>query len=256
MPQTLSPEIRTNVSPASNLSDPTPVDPIHILNMMESNFPDPAIDWVRRASWIGPVEIPWDRINDANIDSWAASHQPDAVNTFARRIRSKTDKVNPSICIQGHDGDKVDIIDGHHRALAHKKLGQPVLAYLGTVKGKKDIQAALETHAMQYHAGNDPNNKSAETPELSSHHAPIGHEGVWHSKEPPLQLPAYIQNIRNAMMRNGMGEQEAHAMAVAAVERWAKGDLKWGKRRKVTPEVQAASQRAVAEWEELRRNHP
>lgn len=91
---------------------------------------------------------------------------------------------------------------------------------------------------------------SAETPELSVTHAPIGHEGVWHSKKPPLQLPAYIQNIRNALMRNGHGESEAHAIAVGAVKRWANG------KGKVTPEVREASAKAVAEWEELKRNHP
>ena len=92
--------------------------------------------------------------------------------------------------------------------------------------------------------------KSAKTPELSSTHAPIGHEGVWHSKHPPLQLPAYIQNIRNALRRNGHGESEAHALAVAAVERWASG------KGHVHPEVREASQRAVAEWEALRAHHP
>jgi hypothetical protein len=97
--------------------------------------------------------------------------------------------------------------------------------------------------------------KSAETPYLSTHHSPIGTQGLWHSKHPPLQLPAYIQNIRNALMRDGMDEREAHAMAVAAVTRWAKGDLKWG-RRKITPEVVAASRRALAEWEALRADHP
>jgi hypothetical protein len=84
---------------------------------------------------------------------------------------------------------------------------------------------------------------------LSTEHSPIGHQGVWGSKDPPKQLPAYIQNIRNALMRNGHDEQSAHALAVAAVERWASG------KGKVTPEVQSASQRAVAEWDELRRNH-
>jgi hypothetical protein len=92
--------------------------------------------------------------------------------------------------------------------------------------------------------------KSAETPELSATHAPIGHEGVWHSKNPPLQLPAYIQNIRNALMRNGHDEQSSHALAVAAVKRWASG------KGHVHPEVREASQRAVAEWEALRRSHP
>lgn len=98
--------------------------------------------------------------------------------------------------------------------------------------------------------------KSAETPYLSSHHAPIGHEGVWHSKHPPMQLPAYIQNIRNALMRSGHGEQESHAMAVAAVKRWAQGKGAWGKKGKVTPVVQQAAAKAVAEWEQLRRDHP
>lgn len=101
--------------------------------------------------------------------------------------------------------------------------------------------------------------KSEETPYLSSHHAPIGHEGLWHtpSKKVPHkeQLPAYIQNVRNALMRSGHGEQEAHAMAVAAVERWAKGQGAWGHHGKVTPVVQQAASNAVSEWEKLRAEH-
>lgn len=101
--------------------------------------------------------------------------------------------------------------------------------------------------------------KSEETPYLSSHHAPIGHEGLWHtpSKKVPHkeQLPAYIQNVRNALMRAGHGEQEAHAMAVAAVKRWASGEGAWGHKGKVTPVVREAAQAAVAEWEKLRAEH-
>jgi hypothetical protein len=91
---------------------------------------------------------------------------------------------------------------------------------------------------------------SEKTPELSTTHAPIGHEGVWGSKNPPMQLPAYIQQIRNALMRDGYGESEAHALAVAAVERWAGG------KGNVTPVVREASQRAVREWNALRADHP
>ena len=111
-------------------------------------------------------------------------------------------------------------------------------------------------HSAQVHSGSDPGNKSAETPYLSTHHAPIGHEGVWHSKHPPMELPPYIQQIRNALMREGMGEQEAHAMAVAAIERWRKGDLKWGPHRHVSPEVRAAAQEAYEQWMQLRAHHP
>lgn len=92
--------------------------------------------------------------------------------------------------------------------------------------------------------------KSAQTPELSTRHAPIGREGLWHSKHPPLQLPAYIQNIRNALMRDGHSEGEAHALAIAAVRRWASGG------GHVRPEVREAAQHAVAEFERLREHHP
>lgn len=97
--------------------------------------------------------------------------------------------------------------------------------------------------------------KSERTPYLSQHHAPIGHEGLWHtpSKKVPekQQLPAlaYIQNIRNALMRNGHDEQSAHALAVGAVKRWASG------KGKVHPEVRAAARRALQEWEALRAPH-
>ena len=51
-------------------------------------------------------------------------------------------------------------------------------------------------------------------------------------------------------MRDGHDEQSAHALAVAAVERWASG------KGNVHPEVRAAARRAVAEWEQLRASHP
>jgi hypothetical protein len=101
--------------------------------------------------------------------------------------------------------------------------------------------------------------KSAETPYLSSHHAPIGHEGLWHTpnkKHPQKeQLPSYIQNVRNALMRAGHGEQEAHAMAIAAIKRWSKGEGAWGHKGKVTPVVQEAAQRALQEWDKLKAEH-
>lgn len=101
--------------------------------------------------------------------------------------------------------------------------------------------------------------KSEETPYLSSHHAPIGHEGLWHtpSKKVPHkeQLPAYLQNIRNALMRSGHDEQSAHAMAVAAVKRWAAGEGAWGHKGKVTPVVREAAQRALDEWNKLKEEH-
>jgi hypothetical protein len=101
--------------------------------------------------------------------------------------------------------------------------------------------------------------KSEETPVVSTVHHPLGHEGLWHtpSKKVPTiqQLPAYIQNTARALMRDhGMEESQAIATAVNAVKAWAAGRA-FGGRVKVTPEVQAAAQRAIDEWEKLRAAH-
>lgn len=101
--------------------------------------------------------------------------------------------------------------------------------------------------------------KSAETPRVSTEHHPLGREGLWHTPDrhtgEKQQLPAYIQNIARALMRDqGMEESRAIATAINAVKRWARGDLHWGKGH-VTPEVQAAAQRALEEWNRLKESH-
>jgi 2'-5' RNA ligase len=89
--------------------------------------------------------------------------------------------------------------------------------------------------------------KSAETAELSTVHRPLGTHGLWGDKM--AQLPAYIQNIAHAMIRDGHDESEAIQLAIGAVKRWAEGG------GKVTPEVRAAAAAAVAEWERLKAEH-
>lgn len=144
---------------ASDIGDPNPVEWRHVYAQLESNFPDDAIEWVKRARWIGPVNVPWDRIDDDDIDKWAASHQPDAVNRFARGIASGKGNTAPSILVQEPNSNRAFIVDGHHRALArHFKLNKPVLAYVGNID-PKDRMAALETHTKQIHQGSDPGNK-------------------------------------------------------------------------------------------------
>lgn len=101
-------------------------------------------------------------------------------------------------------------------------------------------------------------NKSAKTPELESTPDPLGTQGLWRtpSKKVPerQKLPDYVEHIADALMRNGMEESQAIATAINAVKRWARGDL--GEARgHVHPEVQAASQRALQEWERLRQSH-
>jgi hypothetical protein len=254
----MSPKTETP-SPAANEADPTPVDPEHILNMMRSNFPEPALEWVKHAHWVGPVRIPWDRVDTQDEKKWAASHQPGAVARFKRKIKRRNGLVKPSILIQEEGKDKAVVIDGHHRALAHHQLNMPVRAYVGTMSDPKWIAQALEAHSKQEHSGSSPMNKSAQTPVVSTVHHPLGTQGLWHtpSRKVPAkqQLPAYFQNTARALMRTqGMDESQAIATAINAVKAWAQGHA-FGGKVKVTPEVRRAAQAALDEWEKLKASH-
>ena len=58
---------------AADLGDPNPVEWRHVYAQLEQNFPNDAIEWVKRARWIGPVNVPWSRIDDDDEDEWAAA---------------------------------------------------------------------------------------------------------------------------------------------------------------------------------------
>jgi hypothetical protein len=112
-------------------------------------------------------------------------------------------------------------------------------------------------YPVKYRAGGDVKNESRE---INRNATPIGRTPSDRpSRRLGQQAPAHAtsglhfsptQNIRNALMRNGHDEDSAHALAVAAVERWAAGG------DHVHPEVRTASQHAVEEWEKLRAHHP
>jgi len=146
---------------AADIGDPNPVEWRHVYAQLEGNFPDKALEWVKHSTWIGPVNVPWERVDDDDIDSWAASHQPEAVARFAKEIAKGGAHTDPSILVQraDHPDGRAIVIDGHHRAMArHFKLNKPVLAYVGTVP-ERWMQQALETHSSQIHQGSDPGNR-------------------------------------------------------------------------------------------------
>jgi hypothetical protein len=91
---------------------------------------------------------------------------------------------------------------------------------------------------------------TAETPVVSTVHHPFGSPagpGLWGVKG--MQLPAYIQNVAHALLRNGRaaGESRAIQMAVGIVKNWAHGHDGHG--HKVSADVQAAAAKAIAEWD-------
>lgn len=85
---------------------------------------------------------------------------------------------------------------------------------------------------------------SADTARLSSEHNKLGKPGgPGLFGDTSMQLPAYIQNIAKALMRDGKTKSQAIQIAIGTVKRWASGG------GGVTPEVRAAAAKAVAEWE-------
>jgi len=153
----VAPDVRKG-GPA-DFNDPNPVHGETVYLLMSKNFPPDAIGWVKAktTSWVGPVWVPWDRVDTDDKDKWAASHQPAKVKEFQDAIKAHAGHVAPSILVQEPGSQRAFIVDGHHRAVARENLGQKVLAYLGNVD-PKDLPAARETHSKQIHSGSDPRN--------------------------------------------------------------------------------------------------
>lgn len=118
-----------------------------VYRQMLEDYPPAAIAWVRAASWTGPTPVPISSIDYSEASTWRASVEPEKVKAFAEKIAAG-DLMKPIILVKEPKSDKYIVVDGHHRAMAYRKLGKPALAYIatvGAVSGPWD-----ETHASQY----------------------------------------------------------------------------------------------------------
>jgi 8-oxo-dGTP pyrophosphatase MutT (NUDIX family) len=152
---------------AGDPHDPNPVDAAHVYHQLLRNYPPKAIGWVNGARWIGPVEVPLDRIDRDDVDSWAASHQPERVKHFAKLLR-KGKPVSAGVSVQEPGESKIKVVDGHHRYLASVKAGKPFLTYIGFVDS--DGGPWDQTHVYQFHQGSDPQNKAATMTKEQAHY--------------------------------------------------------------------------------------
>jgi len=143
---------------AADPGDPNPVEAFHVYSQLLGNFPPKAIGWVKdpRIHWIGPVAIPHDRIDYEDEEKWAAHHERSRVRHFAGRIRRGED-VSPGVSVQKPGRPKINVVDGHHRALGSQQAGKPFLTYVGFVPGEDGPWD--ETHSSQIHQGADPGNR-------------------------------------------------------------------------------------------------
>jgi hypothetical protein len=90
---------------------------------------------------------------------------------------------------------------------------------------------------------------SAQTARLAETPSPWGSPagpGLWHHKG--WKLPNYVEQVSKGIMKSGRATTESQAihMALGVLARWARGG------GKVSPEVQAAAAKAIAEFAALR----
>jgi HK97 family phage portal protein len=121
-----------------------------VYEQLLENYPAEAIDWVRDVRWSGPETIPLNEVSYDHEKEWRASHEPDRVARFVKRLR-KGKHVDPAVLIQTPDGDRLIIVDGHHRALAYRKAGRPIVAWVGHAKANTGPWDEL--HDSQYRSG-------------------------------------------------------------------------------------------------------
>lgn len=136
------------------------------------------------------------------------------------------------------------------RATALGKAGKVSSAH----KAVKDELARRSSGGVHLAHGGEAVELSAKTGYYATHHHELGTPGgpgLWRHKG--WQLPDYIGNIAKGIMESGVTDKSrAIAIAVGKVRDWSEG------RGKVSPEVRAASAKAIAEWDAKRaatKNH-
>lgn len=117
----------------------------HVYQQMKHDFPDKALKWLPQAFWEGPVTVTTDQIDFSNVGSWSASKDSNLIDHYGKSI--KRGEMKPVILVKSPTSEQYKVIDGHHRSLAARKLGRPVLAYVGRVG--ESTGPWYETHSFQ-----------------------------------------------------------------------------------------------------------
>lgn len=123
-----------------------------VYGQLTDDYPKESLNWVDKAKWSGPKKVPLDKVDWDDEQVWKAAHEPKHVNLFVRKIKeeeNKGDHIKPVILVNRPGKNPPFMIpDGHHRALAYRKLGRPIWAWEGKVTRKSGPWDTL--HDSQY----------------------------------------------------------------------------------------------------------
>lgn len=214
------------------------------------DYPSSAISWMKNLDWQWPHAVPLEDIDFSNKDGWNAQANQDKIKVFKKKITKGT--LKPAILVRPKGSDKYIVVDGHHRALTCMELNRPLMAWTADApvrKGPWDIMHDSQKHGSSIKASQDDLeyilrlNREGTSLQKASTVEPVGPKPLWKKTKPkPWHLPAYIEHIANALIKNGHSESQAIQIAVGVVKRWASGG------GKVDANTRAAAQKALGEW--------
>lgn len=122
------------------------IDSQTVYDHLAEDYNEKDIQWVLHIPWTGPQEVPLSAIDFSNKDNWQASQDEEHVQEFADKVDEGQTK--PIVLVNNPSNDnKMEIVDGHHRALAHLQAGTPIPAYIGSVGSNRGPWDKL--HAKQ-----------------------------------------------------------------------------------------------------------
>lgn len=233
-----------------------------VRKQLNDDFPPADTQWVlaKDVSWSKLTSVPLASIDFSNEKNWNAYEHKNKLKKFMQKIRRGDRK--PVILARIPDNDKLVVLDGHHRSLAHENMRMPVNAYIATITGPSET-AALAMHTGQrkgnsgIKAGEQKFSNAYEftpmTAVSSTKPSPFTTNpkpGLWHNTG--MELAPYIQNVAKALLRKGSAKTESEAihMAYGLIKKWAQGRANNGQR--VHPDVQAAAARNLADMDAKR----
>jgi hypothetical protein len=127
-----------------------------VVSQLAEDYPVAQLEWVRHATWTGPLEVPVAALDTDNEESWKASSEDERVNGMVDKMRRKAAKgghLTPVVVVRVPGKKKARIVDGHHRTEAAQRAGLPVWAWVGNVSHETGPWDNL--HDYQFHEG-DP----------------------------------------------------------------------------------------------------
>jgi hypothetical protein len=102
-----------------------------VQQQVDENFPKKSMKWMKKADWSGPRQVPIASLDFSHERSWKASGEPARVRQIADHIKAGRHK--PIITVRTPDNHKLEIVDGHHHALAYRMLGMDPVVFVGEV---------------------------------------------------------------------------------------------------------------------------